>query len=203
MKTLYAQTDTTGRFNFREPITYTEQPNMVRLACVIAEDAEIIGSWCVLIRPNNTWVVEDDAVVAHGVTLEDGLERGVPVEQAMARFVGWLDDVGRVCAFNVDFHRKVLERAAFQSRLGWAHLFDGKTMACAMRRATDIVRIPRMAPGGGLSWPKLRDAYEFFSDGEELPSPDLDPIERGIALARCVYLIDRGIIEYNAGVSHQ
>jgi hypothetical protein len=202
-KTLYCQTDTTGRFLFREQITYTGQPHLVRLACVIADEKEIIGEWCYLIRPRGSWVFEDDAVVAHGVSPETAQRLGVPQAQAVGRLIGWLDDVDRVCAFNLDFHSKVLQRAAFECQLHWQHLFHDKVMACAMRRATDIVRIPRMAPGGGFSWPKLRDAYEFFSDGEELPPPDLDPIERGIALARCVYLIDRGIIDHQHGAAHE
>jgi hypothetical protein len=202
MKTLYVQTDTTGRYNFREQITYTEQPNMVRLACLTADGAGIIGKWCMLIRPNNTWVVEDDAVVAHGVTLEEGARIGVPVEHVMTRFIGWLEDVERVCAFNMDFHRKILERSAFQSRMGWSRLFDGKTMACAMRRATDIVQKPRMMPGGGFAWPKFNEAYAFFTD-RDLPSMDMPPVERGITLAQCIYEIDRGIIDHQRSTPHE
>jgi hypothetical protein len=203
VRTLYCAVDTTGRFLFREPIIYTEQPHLARLAWVVADDDQVTSEWCKLIKPQNHWIYEDDAIVAHGITPERAYAEGIPLEQAMARFIGALDDVDRFCSFNVDFGRKVLERSAFECRLGWQHLFNGKTMACAMRRATDIVRIPRMAPGGGWNWPKLAAAYEFFSDGEELPSLEMNPIERGIALARCVCVIDRGIIDHGITNAHR
>jgi hypothetical protein len=203
VRTLYCAVDTTGRFLFREPIIYTEQPHLARLAWVVADDDKITSEWCKLIRPQNHWIYEDDAIVAHGIHPERAYAEGVPLEQAMARFVGWLEDVDRFCSFNVDFGRKVLERSALDCRMGWQHLFNGKTMACAMRRATDIVRKPRMEPGGGYLWPKFAEAYTFFSNGEELPPMDLDPIERGLALARCVYVIDRGIIDTQRGTPHE
>jgi DNA polymerase III subunit alpha len=200
--TMYVQTDTTGAFLFRETVTHVDQPHLVRLAWVIADDAEITSAWCRLVKPRNDWTYEDDAVVANGITPEHALAHGMPLEYVMARFVGVLDGVERIVAFNADFHTKVLQRSVFECGLHWRPLFQNKTVACAMRRATDIVKKPRMAPGGGYSWPKLWEAYEYFT-GEELPPLDLDPVERGLTLARCIYAIDRGIIDYNAGVSHE
>jgi hypothetical protein len=169
---------------------------------VIANEDEIIGEWCHLIRPLNNWIWDDDAVVFHGITPELAQAKGVPQAQAVGRLIGWMDDLDRVCGFNWDFVGKVLQHSAFECGLGWQHLFDGKTAACAMRRATDIVQKPRMEPGGGYSWPKFSEAYWFFA-GEELPDIDMDPIDRGIALAKAVYAIDRGIIDTQKGVNHE
>jgi hypothetical protein len=203
MKTLYLSVDTSGKFLFREPVGDPEQPHLVRLAWVVADDDQIIDEKSCLIAPRPDWDYEDDAVVAHGVLRETAVKAGVPLERAMAMLISRLDDVERVVGFNVDFVVKVLQRSALECGHDGTRLFDGKRVECAMRRATDIVRVPRMAPGGGWSWPKLKTAYEFFALGEELPPLDTDPIIRGILLARCVYTIDRGIIEHLRSTPHE
>lgn len=201
-KTLYPHVETTGRYLFRETPEHVDQPHLARLAWVIADESHIISQASMLIRPGPGYVYEDDAVVSHGITPELAQKRGVALQAAMARFVGALEGVTRVCAFNMDFVEKVLDRSAFEAGLNWEHLFAEHTMACSMRRATDIVQKPRMQPGGGYLWPKFGEAYRFFTD-EDLPSLDLDPIERGRALARAVCAIDHGILATHKGVAHE
>lgn len=202
MRTLYFQTDTTGRYLFREPVTHEEQPHLMRLAWVIAEDDRIVHEWCRLVQPRNGWIIDDDAVTAHGITPEAAQAEGAPLDYVMSRFIAALDGVGRACAYNSDFHVKVLQRSAYECGLNWQHLFNEHTVACAMRRATDIVKKPRMAPGGGYSWAKLAEAYGFFTD-KDLPPLDMDATERGCALARCVYAIDQGILATQREVPHE
>jgi hypothetical protein len=202
MKTITVQTDTTGAWNWRGTIIDREQPHLMRLAWIIDDDGDITQQWCRLIKPRPDWQIDADAIVANGILPEVALGRGVPMTHAMSEFVGALDGVHRVVAFNVEFHGKILQHAAFECGLNAQHLFNEHTLACAMRRATDIVCKPRMAPGGGYSWPKLWEAYEYFT-GEELPPLDLDPVERGTTLARCVYQIDQGILAHQKGVSHE
>lgn len=196
MKTLYFQTDTTDRYQFRQPIEDDSQPHLVRLAWIVADDSfRALRSWSRLITPRPDWEYADDAVVGHGVTREAAEATGQRLESAMATFVAELERVDRVCAFNADFHRKVAEHAAFESGRDWVDMFANTPVSCAMRESTDIVRKPRMAPGGGYSWPKLKEAFEFFH-GDDLPPLDMAPEQRGLALATCVLLIDRGIHDY-------
>lgn len=156
--------------------------------------------WCRLIKPRPDWEYEPDAIVGHGITPEAAAESGIDLKLAMAHLVSALQRVDQMCAFNADFAKKVLERSAYECGLNHEILFAETPHFCAMRQSTDIVRIPRMAPGGGWVWPKFRSAFEFFH-GDDLPPIDLDPEERGIALATCVRLIYQGIMDYR-GVHH-
>src|SRR5215472_1285737 len=108
----------------------------------------------------------------------------------------WVLEPDTVVGFNFDHQQKVLQRSAAECGLAWQHLFNSHRPYCAMRNATDIVRKERMAPGGGFAWPKFGEAYWFFAN-EELPSLDMDPKERGIALARAVWAIYQGILEHS------
>lgn len=206
MKTLYCVADTTGRFNFRVPATDPAQPHLARLAWVEGTDGSgTMRPWCRLIRPDPDWTYEPDAIIANGIHPDVAADNGVELKHAMTAFVGELERVERVVAFNADFFRKVMERSADECGMQAEYLFSETPLLCAMRQATDIVRIPRMAPGGGFQWPKLKDAYTFFSGDDQLPSLDMDPEERGIALAVCVAMIWRGITDYqkaSTGVPH-
>jgi len=202
MKTIYPHVETTGRYLFRETPEHPGQPHLARLAWVIADGDKIVSEWCNLIFPAPGYVYEPDAVAGHGITFDAAMKRGIPIASAMTQFVAALETVDRVCAFNMDFVEKVLDRSAFECGLNWDALFAQHTMACAMRRATDIVQKPRQAPGGGYSWPKFGEAYWFFAN-MELPPMDMDPVERGKALARCVYEIDQGILYTQRTTPHE
>ena len=206
-KTLYIQSDTTGKYVFQEPPDSFDQPHLVRLAWVVADtkDYKVTGQYCRLVKPQDGWVYEDSAIRAHNITPRYALHVGLPQERVIGALIGALEGVERVCAFNLDFHEKVLDHAAWECGLNWVDLFSEHTMSCAMRRSIEIVQKPSMRPGAGprdYAWPKFTEAYEFFT-GEDMPPLDMDPVMRGVALANCVRIIDQGINQYHQGVSHE
>jgi hypothetical protein len=201
MKTIYLQLETTGRYLFREPVDSIDQPHLARLAWVITDrDGHVTTQFCKLIKPPASWVYEDGAIAAHGITPAMATAMGEPQGHVVNALVGALEGVERVCAFNVDFVRKAIEHAAWENGLNWEYMFTEHIMDCAMRRATDIVQIPRMTPGAGptnYAWPKFAEAYAFFS-GEEMPPLTMNPVLRGVALCRCVMVIDQGIQQHRS-----
>jgi len=205
-KTLYFQSDTSGKLLFHAPLESADQPHMLRLAWVVTDGADEYRQWGALIQPKNDWRFEPDAIVANGIDPEVARQRGHSLSFVMGRFLVALSTVERACAFNADFHRRVVMRSLFEmGNQDWANVFDGVELACAMREATDVVRKPSMKPGStstDYAWPKMWEAYDFFV-GEDLPSLDLDPIERGVALARCVAQIDRGIQRSLRSMAHE
>jgi hypothetical protein len=202
MRRLYLQTDSTGMFRHDLSQFDNRQPHLVRLAWGITEDGKPVkgNGGCLLIKPQPGWEYEEGAIAAHGVTRERAMEDGVPLKDAILRFLKALTGVDEIVAFNQDFHRKILRRAAQEADLDLDKMFDACRWVCAMRSATDIVRIPRMAPGGGWSFPKLGVAYQHFA-GRPMRQPD-DPVARGIYMVHAVYVIHRGILDaISTGVS--
>jgi len=196
MRTLVVDTALTGRYNYRELPDDPCQPHMLRLGWVETDNDQITGSGCWIVKPRPDWVLEPDAIVAHGIVPDYAEQHGDDLKVVMARFVSLLENADTVVGFNFDHQQKVLQRSAAECGLAWQHLFNSHRPYCAMRNATDIVRKERMAPGGGFAWPKFGEAYWFFAN-EELPSLDMDPKERGIALARAVWAIYQGILEHS------
>jgi hypothetical protein len=201
MITMYICVDTTGRWNFRLSTVDPAQPHLARLAWIEidSEHPTPYGWWCQLIQPRSDWGYEPDAIVAHGITPETATERGISLKRAMLSLVASLQRAQAVVMFNADFGAKVLERSAAECGVTLPDL----DVVCVMRSATDVVRKPRMAPGGGYAWPKLREAYQYFEPQRDLPSLDMDPILRGVGLCRCVRRIHQGIQEYERAISHE
>lgn len=194
-RTLYVDTATSDQWLYREPSTDPRQPHMTRLAMMLVAGDAIAGDqsveYCHLIMPNVHWVFGDFAVQANGVSRERALADGIALEAAMMELDALAHRADRLVAFNLDFHRRVLERSAGEANV---NLFLPPDQVCAMRASTSIVRKPRPS-GAGFAWPKQNEAYMFFT-GHVLIPPSADPIERGLALVRAVRAIDEGIAEH-------
>ena len=107
-------------------------------------------------------------------------------------FVAALAGADSVACFNADFHQRMMERAAIVSGV---HLEWPRRPTCLMREATPIVRKPRMAPGGGYSYPKLGEAYTYFTHREFITDYGADPVARGRYIVGCLQQIHQGILE--------
>lgn len=195
--TLYVDTATTGRYHYREPDDAAIQPHLCRLSAVLVEDGDELLGYCNLIQPQPGWTSEVDAIVAHGIHPSDAAERGVPIGDAIDSFRRMKEAAGLLVAFNYDHHSRVLTRAGFDCGIElMLPLTQQDGVFCAMREATDVVRKPRYAPGGGYAWPKLAEAYAFFAGGD-LVLP-LDSVDRGLMLARAVRTIHEGILQHRS-----
>jgi hypothetical protein len=190
--TLYFETATSARWRYREPDTDKAQPRMTRLSYLLAEDfGEELDSYSALVKPDADWPpFEETAIVSTGIDRKFCEAVGTPLHEIMARFEGALLHANVACAYNTEFHWRVV-------RSSYGLLHDGMPMLkpaevsdmCAMRYCTDVVRKPRMQPGGGYAWPTQREAYAYFAGSELPPASDHDPIERGMILVRATRLI--------------
>lgn len=193
MKTVYIHADTTAEWAWKARSTDPCQPHMVRLS-MLADENDAAGKQIVLIvYPEPDWKFEDGAVSMHHITRSFATHYGTPLLDVIAAVHAAAGAADRLVAYNSDFHRHVLERSAAEAGADWIYSKD--LWSCAMRRATPICRVPRMAPGGGYSFPKLTVAYQHMT-GHEMRQPD-DPIEAGAYLINAVREIDRGIQRIN------
>jgi hypothetical protein len=193
--TLYFDTATTGQWAYREPSDAPGQPRMCRLAYVLAEDSgEELDFYSALVQPEPDWPpFQETATVSTGINLAMCADFGTPLREVIARFNGAMLQASQTCSYNTEFHWRVV-------RNEYRRMHDGADMPmpaevtdlCAMRYCTDVVRKPRMKPGGGYQWPNQREAYQHFA-GIALPPPtEHDPITRGLLMARATRLIAEG-----------
>ena len=195
---LYVHTDLSGRYHYREADDSAIQPHLARLAWLLEDDdGDVLIERCDLIKPERGWTYDPEAITAHQIHPSMAHATGTKLIDALEK-IGPQLRTEQLCAFNWDHHARVLLRSFHDidcdteiPGLGHPRAF------CAMREATDHVRIPRERPGGGHKWPSMRDAYRHFA-GEDLPKL-ANPIPQGRALVRAVRTIRHGIEKERLG----
>lgn len=189
MITLFLACETTGAWQWRLPDNDPAQPHVVRVAAIARTDNGLgFDEFCTLIQPEADWHFEDGAVNAHGITAAVAADRGHPADAARDRLSRLLLRAKIVVGFGLDFQLRTLGR-----------LFDGAPPAstpghglfCCMKNARDVVKKPRMQPGGGYAIPTFAETYRHIA-AADLPTSD-DPIEAGLLKVRAVRAIYDGL----------
>lgn len=194
MRYVYIDTATHGEWLFRESVLDPRQPHMIRLATATLAEGEPTFESSRLIKPEPGWDFTPKAFVMNGISRERCELDGIDARSVLTELAGELAEADAVVAFNMEFHRRVIERAAADAGI---ELLLPETRICAMRAATKHVK-KYAANGRGYAWPKQTEAYTFFT-GKDLGHPaDVDPILRGLQTIRAVRAIHQGIMEHDA-----
>ena len=169
---LFIDTETTGRVNFERPASDECQPDMIELsAALFTENKRLVQAISTLVtcpRPEG-WRIEPEAQSVHGITNEMCAEYGMPPYQCLAILNGMSIAARLTIAHNVRFDLAVIDTAVTRigNLIGLRAVTDGPSY-CTMKRSADICRIP-FPDGTGHKWPKLEEAYQFFT-GREFPN---------------------------------
>lgn len=169
MMSLFFDTETTGLPDMKAPRDAPQQPHLVQIAAILADDDSGLeyGSMSCIIRPDG-WVIPADMVAVHGITTEMALACGVSLRRAMLLFTELYHAADQLVAHNLPFDDKML-RICFE-RLQAAYPPPTKTIDrtfCTASKSTKIVNLPpseKMA-AKNMKMPKtpnLTEAYEFF-----------------------------------------
>lgn len=156
---LFFDTETTGLPDWKKPSGSEGQPHLVQLAAILAnlETREVIATLDVIIKPEGFEISKEMSDI-HGITNEHALKVGIPEKLAFEMFIAMCGDHKRVC-FNRTFDQRIIRIAAkrFASeevQNKWAEKDD---FECAMMGTQKII---------GGKWPKLAEAYKYFTDKE-------------------------------------
>lgn len=188
---LIFHTDGTAMWQWKLPADDPAQPHLLRLATVHRGAGFTSGSGCALVRPAPGATIDPAAQAFHGIDVADAVARGQDLAQVVDMFDAWLREAALVVAFNLQFHKKMMDRAAAEvgRTLTWPQTF------CAMQQSADIVRV-KLQSNNRWAWPKLETALAYFS-GEPIALGS-DPVEGGLNMVRAVRTIYDGILRSRA-----
>lgn len=170
MYLLFYDVETTGLPDWHQPSGAEQQPHMVQLAAALVdnETRNPIQSMNVIIRPDD-WKIPDDTTRVHGINTELAVKTGVPESVALDMFLAlWHASDCRV-AHNEQFDARIIriatkryspETTQDEWKAGNANKF------CTMRDSTGILKLPKTNGKGGHKYPKLEEAYQFFTGTE-------------------------------------
>lgn len=159
MRTLVFDTETTG----------LHKPYIVQLAAVLFDGRKSISQMSVIVKPmdsnGDTVVIPEQVAAIHGVTNEVAARCGIEIKAALHMFIEMLLITDRVVAHNLRFDRDVLFGEMHRNfKIGETtavtSIFGALPTVCTMITTTTICKIQKKT--GGLKWPKLTEAHEFF-----------------------------------------
>jgi DNA polymerase-3 subunit epsilon len=159
-------TETTGLVRQNLPASHTDQPFLVQLGAILANDTgQELASVDLIVRPDG-WTIPKVASDIHGVTQERAEQCGVPLATALSAFTQLRANADEVVAYNITFDALVME-AAF-ARIGRKPSNPGPTKrTCAMMMALPVLNLPpteRMLRAGfnKPKPPNLTETHQFL-----------------------------------------
>lgn len=176
-KYLIFDTETTGLLNYRLPGDDPSQPHIVQLAAILCDDDKrTFGSIDLTIAPDG-WTIPDEISKIHGITTDQAKEFGVPIEAAMAIFIGLFSKADVLIAHNLEFDLAMLKR--YHSIVP-AEIWAAADHYCTKINSTDVLKLPPTEkmlaaqrrnpdwtpPGGWAKYkaPHLSEVYRYFFD---------------------------------------
>ena len=105
---LIFDTETTGLPDYKLPLDDPNQARIVQLACLLLDKSfNEVGCFHSLIQPTG-WSIHPGAQAAHGITIEECQESGIPVEAALHVFEGFYGAADVVIAHNLKFDARLV-----------------------------------------------------------------------------------------------
>jgi DNA polymerase-3 subunit epsilon len=162
MNILFFDTETNGMAIFHKPPEYEHQPHVIQLGAILTNDAQEEYARVALLTQPDIWnKIDPGAAKAHGITVEQCQQFGVPSITLFSLFEGLVEQADRICCHNAKFDLLLMQ--AMAHRLDRPKCFEGKDIFCTMEAYTPICKLPGSR---GYKWPKLTEAYMHCFDEE-------------------------------------
>lgn len=127
-------------------------------------DGTLLEKDSVYIKPDK-WAVTPEAAEFHKITTEMATEKGIPIKEALDRFVKHLTRaevwVGHSCN-SIDIPVLTMELRACGFRKEADYIQTKMHIFCTMRSTVNICRLLSSRGYPGFKWPSLTELYEFL-----------------------------------------
>jgi DNA polymerase-3 subunit epsilon len=151
--TLIFDTETTGFYNSKLPISHPDQPRIVQLAAqLLDEDFKVRGEFNLIFNQQGRPIPEKASNV-HGITDSIVETYGIDPELGLELFKSFTQMANTIVAHNIDFDNFMLRIASGDSAW-WTK--TRPFQFCTMKTITPICNLPGPY---GPKWPTLQQAY--------------------------------------------
>lgn len=160
-KVLAFDVETTGIPNWKIPSDSPEQPHLVQLAGILANDetGEVIEKFDFIIKPDG-WEITQETIDIHGITNEHALEHGIPEPVAVQKMLDLIDEDTTRVAHNRTFDQRLV-------RIALKRFFTDQEMEEWARKDNFICTMWTARKHLGGKQPKLVDALKAVT-GKDL-----------------------------------
>lgn len=153
--------ETTGIPDWNQPSEAGHQPHIVEVATLLCDaDGKILERYQAIVRPNG-WVIPEESIKQHGITMEQAMDEGIPEAEALEGFLAIHAQAAIRAAHNATFDDRI-------ARIAIAR-YHGKHLADSFKESTEkfCTCNKSRGPVGLGKLPTLAEAYKHFT-GEDL-----------------------------------
>ena len=141
-------------------------PRIVQLSWILIDDnydgSNYIEMGDLIIKPDG-WEIPVEVSNIHGITQEIAHEKGIPIKEALQRFIEAVKKADTIIAHNISFDDRVVGAEIFRMAGNaeyWESLKAGKKMVCTMKSSINFCNLPK------LKWPKLVELHQELFGNE-------------------------------------
>jgi len=153
--------ETTGIPDWKQPSEAGHQPHIVEVAALLCDaEGNIKDRYQAIVRPNG-WVIPEESIKQHGITMERAMDEGIPEVEALEGFLAIHSLASIRVAHNATFDDRI-------ARIAIAR-YHGKDLADSFKETTEkfCTCNSSRGPVGLGKLPTLAEAYKHFT-GEDL-----------------------------------
>lgn len=172
MKYVVIDTETTGLPDWHQPSEDPRQARIMELAALLYDDGRLVEAHCWLIQPESdpslAWPnLQAEAFATHGIAVEQCILHGHRWDQVWGVFGSMIRTSDRWVAFGANFDARMIRIELKRRDPEIAALFKTQSYICAMKQATELIRLPPTAAmhAAGRHYPKtasLGESFEYF-----------------------------------------
>lgn len=154
MISLFFDTETTGKADFKAAPDAKHQPRLVQIGAILQDDQtlKVYGEINLIVQPK-AFTIPKEASDVHGITTEIATQYGVPLIHALEAFGSLAKRCEQYVCHNSEFDLIVMTGEAMRMIVPWW----AKESFCTMKATTPICKLPGPY---GFKWPKLQEAHK-------------------------------------------
>lgn len=161
---LFFDTETNGKALFKAPMTdLNSWPRVTQLGWQLYDkDEKLISEQSLLIKPDGWTIPKEEFFIKNNMSTERCEEFGIPLSEAVSKFLADMDNAQYLIAHNMAFDSNVI--GAEFIRLGVTQTKNPRQF-CTMQESTNVCKIPSFR---GYKWPTLTELHtHLFGEGFE------------------------------------
>jgi DNA polymerase III epsilon subunit-like protein len=155
-------TETTGIYDYRAPVTAEHQPDVVQLCAMLCDEERVYSAINVFIHAETE--IPDGAYQVHRIDRALTERVGITRIRACQLLDSFARKADVLVGHNIDFDVNMMMCATLREGGGGANL--KKPRFCTMKSSVEHCKLPNPKRPGSYKWPSLQEAYTILVDSK-------------------------------------
>ena len=156
----FFDTESSGLFDYKAPVSADHQPDVVQLCAWLADKDKVYSKFMVYVHADTE--IPKEAYEVHRIDRKMTARVGVSRMAACRMLNSFAQKADVLVGHNVSFDINMMLAANF--REGGRGDALKKASFCTMKSSTEVCKIPNLKFPNKFKWPSLQEAYKILVD---------------------------------------